>query len=95
MTGVKWRKHGLIRFEEPDRPESGYTMSDPYCEEMAGTIARTHDAITSTTGDTITISVDDARRLMFAVSCYDHLCTHPMGTERAVLKLRALRRVCK
>lgn len=88
MISVAWRKHGVIRFETPGEAGSEYTMSDPTSEELTEAMDRARNGVER-------LTQSDLYRLLFAVSSYQHLATHPAGTGRMIDKLRALRRACE
>ena len=78
---LKERARGRLYFGET--PRDRWCIIDPTSDAL-------HEAI-----DRLTYGREepgDTAKLIAAAWAYHHLTTHPMGTERAVKKLRAIRR---
>lgn len=54
-----------------------------------------HTKLNCYDGDTVTLTKHEAWTLREIVGAYDHLLSHPAGTESAVAKLRMLRKAAK
>ena len=81
------RQHHWIIFCE-NNPSRRYQMADPESEAL-------DEAAHAARYDLAHLTQTQAYLLCQAVESYQHLCCHPMGTERAVVKLRRIRRALK
>ena len=81
------RQYNWIIFDE-NNPSGRYQMADPESEALD---EAAHAARYNLAG----LTQMQAFLLCQAVESYQHLCCHPMGTERAVVKLRRIRRALK
>lgn len=80
------RAHNWVVFDEGEGRR--YQMADPDTEAMA-------EAAHAARYNLAHMTQTQAFLLCQAFESYHHLCTHPMGTERAVVKLRRLRKAIR
>lgn len=95
MANFRFAKHRRLFFDQ-------YSIADPRAlsdsDGRHGAVWRVHNALFPIGGgnaESIVLSRADAEILESVAVAYDHLTTHPAGTESMVKQLREIRRALK